>query len=193
MTDASEKLEKAKAATSSRATPARAISEQEMRFASALVANGGDRLAALRESGYAVKDAATGGAMARKLLARPQVAQAIAAMTNGAQLVRKHAEALRPEDAPPVASGDEVIRFWTDVMRGTVRTDAAQLRLQLRASENLARHLGILVEKNEQAPPVIVQSGDGGMRVAISFVDNGRAPRELLPESIDATAGDEAA
>lgn len=192
MTKPEAALEKAKAATSSSASP-RALSAQEARFAEAFVRLNGDGLAALREADYKMKSADSARSFLRKLMRRPQVAQAIAAMSDGAKLVRKHREALTPDRAPDVASADEVLRCWTDLMRGVVPGDPAALRVQLRASENLARHLGLLVEKNEQAPPVIVNAnaeGDGGMRVSISFVDNGRAAPELLPASIDATAED---
>lgn len=187
MTDPAEKLESAKAALRS-PTPARRASEQELLFAHAYVELAGDGPAALKAAGYRMTTRESEGAMVRKLKSRPHVAQAIAEATTDPSLIRKHREALSPSHAPLVAGADEVRRFWTDVMRGTVKKDPAELRVMLRASENLARHLGILVEKNEQAPPVIVQGGDGGMRVAISFVDNGRAPPEALPESIDASA-----
>jgi hypothetical protein len=192
VSDDATKLEKAKAATKPSAL-SRACNEQEMRFAQAFVANGGDRIAALRTAGYDPKSKASGEAFARKLLGRPHVAQAIATISGNAALVAKHVEAHRPEDAPPVATADELVRFWTDVVRMGEMKDPAAMRVRLRASENLARHHGILVDKNEQAAPITINANAGsssdapsdGLHVSISFVDNGRGPRE--PAAIDAT------
>ena len=177
------KLEKAKAATKPSAL-SRACNEQEMRFAQAFVANGGDRLAALRAAGYNPKDAASGGALARKLTGRPHVAQAIAALSGNAALVAKHVEALRPEDAAPVASPDELERFWTDVMRGIVTGEAPLLRVRIRASELLAQRHGML-EGKDITPVVVNNSGDGGVSVKVEVVRNGRVP------VIDATPKDD--
>lgn len=188
MADAKNTLEKAKAALKAPA-PERVCSEQEMRFAQAYVHHNGDGPRALKDAGYNMKTAASAAAMVRKLKQRPHVVQAIALASGGAKLVRKHREALAPENASDVATGDEVLRFLTDVMRGVVDGDAAKIRVQLRAAEHLARHHGIIVDRGETAP-VVVQTGDEG-RVVVKLVtiDNGRAPRELLDAgAIDTTA-----
>ena len=188
MADAKEAFEKAKTALKS-PTPERVCSEQEMRFAQAFVNLNGDGPAALKAAGYNMKNRESAAAMVRKLKQRPHVAQAIALASNGAKLVRKHREALAPENAPDVATGDEVLRFLTDVMRGVVEGDAAKVRVQLRAAEHLARHHGIIVDRNETAP-VVVQTGneDGGVRVILKLVDNKRGPELLEAGAIETTA-----
>lgn len=188
MADTKEAFEKAKTALKS-PTPERVCSEQEMRFAQAFVNLNGDGPAALKAAGYNMKNRESAAAMVRKLKQRPHVAQAIALASNGAKLVRKHREALAPENAPDVATGDEVLRFLTDVMRGVVEGDAAKVRVQLRAAEHLARHHGIIVDRNETAP-VVVQTGneDGGVRVILKLVDNKRGPELLEAGAIETTA-----
>lgn len=174
--------------------PMRALSEREERFVLAFVRLAGDRYAALVEAGYATTNREAMRSQANKLLARPAVAHAISVASGGTTVVnRKHHEALRPEWAAPVATSDEVLRYWTDVMRGTVAPD----RTKLRASELLAKHHGILVERGETAPPVIVNASSedgGGMRVVVQLIDNGRAPRALLEgAAVDATPTGEGA
>lgn len=188
MADAKETLEKAKAAVKS-TEPTRVCSEQEMRFAQAYVNLNGDGPAALKAAGYNTKTRESATAMVRKLRNRPHVAQAIAIASNGAKLIRKHREALAPENAPDVATGDEVLRFLTDVMRGVAEGDAAKLRVQLRAAEHLARHHGIIVDRGETAPVVVQTGGDeGGTRVILKLVENRRGPRELIEAgAIDTT------
>jgi len=173
----------------------RPLTKREERFVLAYVRLAGDRYAALEEAGYASGNKESMRSAANKLLARPHVAHAISVSSGGAAPVKRvHHEAQRPEWATPIATSDEVLRFWTSTMRGETPPDRAKLR----ASEMLAKHLGLLVERGETAPPVIVNASSnddgGGMRVTVQIIDNGRAPRSLLEgAAIDATPTGEGA
>ena len=125
------------------------LNTRQRAFLTAYLGNGQDGAKAIIAAGYSDKDATT---KASALLNKPAVKAAWAELS--VEITKKHMEAideLRDQFSDKIASIYEIQEFWTKLVRNNKDENGDYIRLdaRIRASELLAKNMGMFIDKIE--------------------------------------------